>query len=161
MVSLMSEGFEPLKSDEDVEEILRLAVRGTTADRGSLRDRLKMSAEELGIPADALAEAEKEWLLRKRSEADRLDEALDRKLFKKIQVGEFISHLGAYLAINGFLFWLDFRKGNDIDWAIWPILGWGIAIVIHLFKLFGTDKETDREFQRWRKKRRKQLRSDD
>ena len=154
MVSAMADGFEPLKSDEDIEEILRLAVRDVGFDGGNLRDRLNASASELGISADALAQAEKQWIDRRQGELSKEQELEDRKLFKKMRVGDFVSHLGSYLAVNAFLFWIDFRDGG-ITWAYWVLFGWGIGIVASLFTLFGHGADQERDFQRWQKKRRK------
>lgn len=154
MGSVMAEGFEPIKTDEDVEEILRLAVRNTGTGGESLRDRLKVSATELGISDEALAEAENLWKARKQGEISREQEQEERKLFRKMRIGDFITHFGTYAAINGFLFFIDSRKGG-IDWAFWPLFGWGIAIVIHLFTLFAHGEEQEAEFLKWQKKRRK------
>jgi len=154
MVSAMADGFEPLKSDEDIEEILRLAVRDVGFDGGNLRDRLNASASELGISADVLAQAEKQWIDRRQGELTKEQELEDRKMFKKLRVGDFVSHLGSYLAVNAFLMFIDLRKGG-IDWAFWPLLGWGIGLFIHMFSLFGHGADQERDFQRWQKKRRK------
>lgn len=161
MVALMGEGLEPLRSDEDVEEILRLAVRGTTVDGGSLRDRLNASAQELGISSEVLAQAERQYLAQKQSDKSRELELRDRKHFKKIQIGEFVSHLGTFLAVNSFLAWIDYRGDQRLDWVYWVAFAWGIGTVGHLFRLFATDKQTEREFQRWRKRRYKALQDED
>lgn len=71
-----------------------------------------------------------------------------------MQVGDFIMHFGTYLAINGFLFFIDSRKGG-IDWAYWPLCAWGIAVAIHLVSLFAHGEDKEAEFQKWVKKRRK------
>ncbi len=149
----MPEGFEHLSSDEDVEEILRLAVRRTSPEGATLRDRLEMSADELGISRQALAEAEQQWAAKKRGELDLATEDADRRLFRKMRFGDFVSHVGSYLAVNGFLVWLDMRGDGHLDWAYWVILPWGIGMVCHLFALFGHGQDAEREFQRWRRKR--------
>ena len=154
MVSVMAEGFEPIKTDDDVDEILKLAVRTSGSEGGDLRGRLQVSATELGISEEALAEAERQWLSNKKAELDRETENEDRKLFKKMQRGDFVSHFGTYLAVNAFLFWIDFRDGQ-LGWVYWVLFGWGIPIVIHLFTLFAHNAEQEREFQKWQKKRHK------
>ena len=154
MISAMAEGFDPLKSDEDVEEILRLAVRSGDFGGADLRERLESSASELGISPEALAHAEEQWRAQKQTQVTLEQDKLDRKLFRKIRVGDFVSHLGSYLAVNGFLFWLDWRDGH-VTWVQWPIMGWGIAIVIHAFSLLAHDRDNERDYQRWRKRRYK------
>lgn len=151
MVTAMAEGLEPLKSDEDVEEILRLAVRSENFAGEDLRGRLVNSASELGISPEALAQAEQQWKAQKQSQINAEQDKLDRKLYKKSEVGDFISHLGSYLAVNGFLLWVDWRDGS-VTWVQWPVMGWGIAIAIHAFSLFA---HNERDYQRWRKKKSK------
>ena len=155
MISAMAEGFDPLRSDEDVEEILRLAVRSGDFGGADLRERLVSSATELGISPEALAQAEEQWRAQKQRQVTAEQDRLDRKMFRKIRVGDFVSHLGSYLAVNGFLYWLDWRDGH-LTWVQWPIMGWGIAIAIHAFSLLGHDRDNERDYQRWRKKRYKQ-----
>ncbi|MBS1713567.1 MAG: 2TM domain-containing protein [Armatimonadetes bacterium] len=150
----MSENFEHLQSEEDVEEILRLAVRQTGSDTGSLRERLAQSADELGISPEALAEAEREWAAKRRSESARELESGDRSAFRKMKVAELLQHAGVYAIVNAFLLWIDLRNGA-LNWAMWPIAGWGIAVALHALSVFVHGPDEEKEFQRWRKKRTK------
>ena len=51
---------------------------------------------------------------------------------------KFYTHLGVYLLVNLFLFLRNIFTSPDYLWFFWPLLGWGIAVVIHAFSVFGT-----------------------
>ncbi len=48
----------------------------------------------------------------------------------------FYYHLVSYIVVNGFLVILNLLTSPEYFWFIWPILGWGVAIVIHAFSVF-------------------------
>ncbi len=43
----------------------------------------------------------------------------------------FYVHLGVYLAVNAGLLILNLLAGGGRLWSVWPLAGWGIAVVIH------------------------------
>jgi hypothetical protein len=49
----------------------------------------------------------------------------------------FYVHLGVYVLVNLFLFLLNIITSPDNLWFYWPLLGWGIAIVVQAFSVFG------------------------
>lgn len=59
----------------------------------------------------------------------------------------FYKGLILYILVIGGLFAINFISNPDYIWAVWPALGWGIAIVIQgvgtfgIFNLFGPDWE--------------------
>ncbi len=64
----------------------------------------------------------------------------------------FYKHLAVYLAVNALLVVINLLTSPGSYWAIWPLLGWGIAIVIHAVSVFGArrkeeiiDRMTDEE----------------
>jgi len=119
-----------LKNDDDVEEILRLAVRksgaGTDTD---LRARLKQSAAELNISDEELRQAELEYI-------KKLEEKEDLDSRRKQKVNEFLGHLTSYVAVNIFLVTLDLLQGAQLSWSIYPLLGWGIGLALHFVRVF-------------------------
>ncbi len=119
-----------LTSDEDVDEILRLAVRrsGASSD-ADLRERLKQAAVELNITDEELRQAEIEFLNKK--EADEAVSAAKQKLSK-----EFTGHLVTFVAVNVFLISINVLADGAISWSIYPLLGWGIGLVIKFFNTF-------------------------
>ena len=50
----------------------------------------------------------------------------------------FYIHLTVYVIVNLFLFILNIVVSPDRLWFYWPLLGWGIAIVLHAISVFGS-----------------------
>jgi len=51
----------------------------------------------------------------------------------------FYAHLTVYLVVNAGLFLINFATNRDSWWIYWPLLGWGIALVIHAVVLFAIE----------------------
>ncbi|HNB66315.1 MAG TPA: helix-turn-helix domain-containing protein [Rhodocyclaceae bacterium] len=47
--------------------------------------------------------------------------------------GRFSRHLGIYVAMSLLFIVLDVQRDGRLDWAWWPILGWGIGVMNHFF----------------------------
>ena len=147
-----------LQSEEDVEAILRLAVQQSGEAPVDLRQRLQSTADELGITPEQLAVAEKEYRAKRDTELEAAKsqetEKADWKEFRRTQYHEFLSHFVTYLAVNGGLVGMDLFSNGRLDWAVWPILGWGIAVAIHALSLLAAYSEDNvKEFEKWRKKK--------
>ncbi len=61
----------------------------------------------------------------------------------------FKKHLFTYVLINLGLFALDYYDNNRINWAYFPLLGWGVGLLSHYiqinsFGLFSVEKEKER-----------------
>ena len=52
----------------------------------------------------------------------------------------FYVHLVVYLGVNLLLFLINFIVSPTNLWFIWPLLGWGIAIALHAFSVFGQSR---------------------
>ncbi|MDX1414694.1 MAG: 2TM domain-containing protein [Candidatus Promineifilaceae bacterium] len=52
----------------------------------------------------------------------------------------FYIHLTVYVIVNLFLFLLNIFVSPDTLWFYWPLLGWGIAIVLHAVSVFGSGR---------------------
>jgi hypothetical protein len=67
---------------------------------------------------------------------DQQDPAMERARARARQLRDFYRHLGTYLVVSVFLVAIDLVTGSEgktflgLDWAYWPILGWGIAVAI-------------------------------
>lgn len=48
----------------------------------------------------------------------------------------FYKHLAVYVAVNLMLFVINLVTSPADFWAIWPLIGWGIAIAIHALTVF-------------------------
>jgi hypothetical protein len=42
-------------------------------------------------------------------------------------------HLGVYVIVNTVLFAINMITSPDTLWFIWPLLGWGIGVALHVF----------------------------
>ena len=113
-----------------------------------------MSASELGISPETLAEAERVWAERRRSLVDKELESRDRAEFRRMKFAEMVQHFGIYVIVNIFLVWMDLRDGR-MSWVMWPIAGWGIGVAIHALVTFVHGPDEEKEFQKWRKRRHK------
>ena len=62
---------------------------------------------------------------------------------------DFYRHLLVYVLVNTGIMAFDYFDNNKIDWAIFPLLGWGIGLLSHYvqissFRLFSVEKEKER-----------------
>lgn len=52
------------------------------------------------------------------------------------ELRKFYSHLGIYIIVNIGLFLLNMAISSENLWFIWPLMGWGIAIILHALRVF-------------------------
>jgi hypothetical protein len=50
---------------------------------------------------------------------------------------EFYVHLTVYVLVNLLLFTINMLTSPHSLWFFWPLLGWGIAVVLHALRVFG------------------------
>jgi hypothetical protein len=67
-----------------------------------------------------------------------------------------MSHALIYVLVNSGLMAIDWFTGGGIDWAFWPLAGWGIGLVSHAasvwFALSGNhENAVQREMERLRR----------
>lgn len=142
----MADESSPLKSDEDVDGILMLALRRQGREENDLRGRLRAAAEEIGISESELAEAEIEYAKTKHDKADFHE-------FRRRQVRDFREHFFTYLLVNTFLVSIDFISDQKIEWAMWPILGWGIGLAFHAWGSLNSGSDSFlEEFENYKRK---------
>lgn len=48
----------------------------------------------------------------------------------------FYRHLVVYLVVNTLLFLINLTTSPDHFWAIWPLIGWGVAVAFHALNVF-------------------------
>lgn len=135
-------------NDQEITDILRRAAQ-IQGDGDLDRAILERTASELGISPEAVQQAEVEFRQNRGLEEDQRE-------YSKHKWQEFYEHLVSYLAVNAFLFFLDFRDGR-LTWFWYPLLGWGIGMAIHWASMFRpfSNPEVDKEFNKWRKARNK------
>ncbi|MCH8979513.1 MAG: 2TM domain-containing protein [Armatimonadetes bacterium] len=142
----MAEEIERLASHEDVDEILKLALRRQDRSDGDLRSRLTVAAQELGISDQDLKEAEAEYL---RNKAD-TQEFIE---FRNRRRRELREHVFAYFIVNALLVAINWFTSDRLTWAVWPILGWGVGLAFHAWAALNSDSESfQEEFEQFRRK---------
>jgi hypothetical protein len=66
-------------------------------------------------------------------------------------------HLATYVVVNSALVGFNLMSSGKM-WAIYPILGWGIGVALHAVSVFNTHgTEFEKDFQKWRRKRKREL----
>ena len=77
---------------------------------------------------------------------------------------DFYGHLTVYLAVSVLLIAIDLAGGSagttflGLDWAFWPIGGWGLAVVLQGTRVFGfrSSWEDQKATERYEKERERQ-----
>lgn len=49
---------------------------------------------------------------------------------------EFFTHLVTYFLVGAMLVFISLETSPDYFWAKWPLLGWGIGILVHALNTF-------------------------
>ena len=90
---------------------------------------------------------------------DNYDESKLRKLAeKRVRAKrELTSHIIAYICVNGFLVGVNLLTSRNYIWFIFPMLGWGIGLVIHAFNtlnfLLEKGDKVEREMEKLRRRK--------
>ena len=53
------------------------------------------------------------------------------------QLKGFYVHLTVYVLVNAMLFLINLTTTPDVLWFIWPLIGWGVGILMHAVYVFG------------------------
>src|SRR5687768_4328527 len=139
---------------EDGDEVLRRAI-AIDALETDTKDVVRRTAAELGVSEAAVERAEREYFKEKAKRGE-----LER--FASDQRKSFFSHLGTYLAVNAFLVGLNLMTDGRIDWAIYPLLGWGIGVALHAIGVFNRRAEDfQKQFEEWKRMRKASEEEDD
>ncbi len=121
-----------LYRSEDVQKILQLAMAQKAEGRDFSRQELLEMAAELGISSEAIALAEKQ--LMQESEKQLTKQALNNMSNSRRR--KFQTHLFLYLIVNTFLVVIDFMPDHRLNWAFWPIAGWGLGLAFDALDTF-------------------------
>jgi len=105
-------------STEDVQQILTIAL----GDDSSSAAELEEMANELSIDEMTLSYAVDVWRSRKASAQQKQQR---RQRFYRYE-------LLPYLIVNGFLLVLDISIAGGVTWSIYPLLGWGLGLLLGL-----------------------------
>ena len=115
-------------NSEEMQQILEVAFRRKQQGEYT-REQIIEIASELGVSSESLQAAEQEWLKNNiEVKQEQMSNSQQRKGFK--------SHLFSFLAINCFLVMLNQVVSPGYFWAIYPILGWGLGLLLHGMKVY-------------------------
>lgn len=131
---------------EEVQEILQLAI-AQKSNRGEFtREQLFEMAAELDLTPETVQAAEKAWL------NQQLD-AQKRKAFDKYRWHQIKQKFGKYLITNTFLVTLDLLKDSHLSWSLIILLIWGLFLSLDAWKEYHLQgEEYDRAFESWKRK---------
>lgn len=115
-------------NSEEMQQILEVAFRRKQQGEYT-REQIIEIASELGVSPESLQAAEKEWLTKNiEVKQEQISNSQQRKGFQ--------SHLFIFIAINAFLVILNLLVSPGYFWAIYPILGWGLGLLLHGIKVY-------------------------
>ncbi|MDD5689640.1 MAG: 2TM domain-containing protein [Caldisericia bacterium] len=67
-----------------------------------------------------------------------MEEEKYQEVKKRVEeIRGFYSHLLAYVLVNILLFIINLLTSPGVFWFYWPLLGWGIGVLVHAIGVFG------------------------
>ncbi len=130
-------------SQEDIQQILNLAIARHTTDGELSRQQLWEIASELDISQTAIQAAERDWLEQKIIDGK-------RRAFNLYRRQKFQQKLTNFAIVNTFLVSLNFMAAGTLSWSLYILLFWGLGVALNGWKAYQTKGEAyEREFQRW------------
>ncbi len=130
-------------SQEDIQQILNLAIARHTTDEELSRQQLWEIASELDISQTAIQAAERDWLEQKIIDGK-------RRAFNLYRRQKFQQKLTNFAIVNTFLVSLNFMAAGTLSWSLYILLFWGLGVALNGWKAYQTKGEAyEREFQRW------------
>lgn len=131
---------------EDIQQILNLAI-ARQADQGELsREQLVEIATELGISTENILQAEQEWIVRQEEQQKRRKFNLYRTLQLKKSFGKFI-------IINAFLIVINLLSAGQLSWSLYILLLWGMGLGVKVWNNYQLQgEEYEQAFYKWYRK---------
>ncbi|NES24126.1 MAG: 2TM domain-containing protein [Symploca sp. SIO3E6] len=131
---------------EDVQQILNLAI-ARQADQGELsREQLVEIATELGISPENILQAEQEWIVQQEEQQKRRKFNLYRTLKLKKSFGKFV-------IINAFLIVINLLSAGQLSWSLYILLFWGMSLGVKVWNNYQLQgEEYEQAFSKWYRK---------
>jgi hypothetical protein len=131
---------------EDIQQILNLAIARQASDGEFTHEQLVEIATELGISTDTLAEAEQDWLVQQK-------EGIKRQEFNIVRRSRLQKRAGKYVIVNGFLVGLNFISAGEVSWSLYILLFWGLGLGLNAWNTYQLQgEEYEQAFRRWYRK---------
>jgi hypothetical protein len=107
-------------------------VRVSDAERDQVVDRLRAAAAEGRLDVEELEQRiEAAFAARTRDDLVELERDLPAARMRRREREDFKSHLYAFLAVNAGLIAIWALTGMGYFWPVWPLVGWGIGLLVH------------------------------
>jgi hypothetical protein len=133
-------------SQDQVQQILQLAIARKDSDGEWSREQLWEIALELGIDRSAIESAEKDWLSQ-----NLLDQK--RQAFDQARKEIFQQKLVKFLIVNSFLLILNYLGAGNLSWSLYILLIWGLFISLNAWNTFQLKGEAyEKALQNWHHK---------
>ena len=130
-------------SQEEIQEILQLAIARHHTEEELSRQQLWEIAAELEISDSIIQSAERDWLERKALDSQRRSFDLHRRQ-------KFQQKLTKFAIINTFLILFNLIVAGTLSWSLYILLFWGLGVALNGWKTYQSRGEAyEREFQRW------------
>jgi len=130
-------------SQEDIQQILSIAISRQSDDTEFSYEQLIEIAEELEITPEALQQSEIEW--RSQNTIVRQKQTFD--LYRRNRLKK---KIGNYAIANSFFVALDLLQGDGLSWALYVLLIWGLKVGLDSWNTYYSNGEDyERAFQRW------------
>ncbi|MBD2308142.1 2TM domain-containing protein [Chroococcidiopsis sp. FACHB-1243] len=134
---------------EDIQQILQIAIARQAYEGEFSRQQLLEIAAELEISSECLQLAEQEWLTQQSDSQERQKFNLDRR--KRLQ-----KRFGNYGLVNIFFILLDLVSGGGLSWSLYILLSLSFLLGLDVWnKSQIQGEEYEKAFQNW--KRRHQI----
>ncbi|MGB5961641.1 MAG: 2TM domain-containing protein [Coleofasciculaceae cyanobacterium] len=131
---------------EDIQQILNIAIAHQANDGEFTRDQLVEIATELGISTATLQEAEQQWLIKQK-------EGLKRQEFNLVRRNRLQKRAGKYVIINGFLVGLNYLSAGEVSWSLYILLFWGLGLGLDAWNTYQLQgEEHEQAFRKWYRK---------
>ncbi|MGC1393430.1 MAG: 2TM domain-containing protein [Coleofasciculaceae cyanobacterium] len=131
---------------EDIQQILNIAIAHQANDGEFTRDQLVEIATELGISTATLQEAEQQWLIKQK-------EGLKRQEFNLVRRKKLQKRAGKYVIINGFFMGINFLSAGEVSWSLYILLFWGLGLGLDAWNTYQLQgEEHEQAFRKWYRK---------
>ncbi len=128
---------------EDIQQILNLAIAHEANDGEFSRDQLVEIAAELGISPQRLQQAEQEWLLQQQEQQKRREFDIYRRRHLQKKVGK-------YVIVNTFLVALNLISAGQLSWSLYILLFWGLGLGLKTWNTYQLQgQEYEQAFHKW------------
>ncbi|WP_318698526.1 MULTISPECIES: 2TM domain-containing protein [unclassified Roseofilum] len=143
---MMSGSSSPISRSyrqEDLQQILQLAIARQNHLEEFSYEQLVEIATELEISPEQLKAAEQEWL-------DKQGKLKHRKEFDIQRYQTLKKDAGKYIIANSFLVLINLVSVGTLSWSIYVVLTWGLLLGLKTWNTYQmTDVEYEQEFQKW------------